>query len=95
MAPYEDPDENYNYVLSCTDCHESHGSPNEWLLRTSVNGKDNITTDRWEGDWWDFCTACHVLTQGTFTYHRDLYAATPKCPACHEHGNAPDLENFF
>ncbi len=95
VAPYEDPDEEYNYVLSCTDCHEPHGSPNEWLLRTSVNGKDNIVTDRWEGDWWNFCTACHVLTGGTDTYHRDLYTAHPKCPACHEHGNDPDLENYF
>jgi len=95
VAPYEDPDENYNYVLCCTDCHEPHGSPNEWLLRTSVNGKDNITTDRWEGDWWDFCTACHVLTGGIYTYHRDLYTVLPRCPACHQHGNDPDLENFF
>ena len=95
MAPYEDPDEDYNYVLSCTDCHEPHGSTNEWLLRTCVNGKDNITME-WAGDWWDFCTACHVLTTPTYTYHAKKWEAySPKCPVCHEHRNDPIHENFF
>jgi hypothetical protein len=94
IAPYTNG-ETYNYVLACTDCHETHGSTNEWLLRTCVNGKDNITMDRWAGDWWDFCTACHVLTGATFTYHRDSAAASPKCPVCHEHRNDPIHEKFF
>jgi len=84
IAPYGS--ETYNYVLACTDCHEPHGSTNEWLLRTCVNGKDNISVN-WPGDWWEFCTACHVLTQQTTMYHQqrpEYY--DPKCPVCHTHG---------
>jgi hypothetical protein len=72
-----------NYVLNCSDCHEPHGSGNEWLLRTTVNGKDNITVPA-AGDWWEFCTACHVLTNGTSMYHRQ--GGYPACPTCHFHG---------
>ena len=93
VPPYGN--DSYNYVLSCTDCHETHGSENEWLLRTSVNGKDNITME-WAGDWWEFCTACHGLTASTTTYHADKWEAySPKCPVCHEHGNDPDMNDFF
>ncbi len=48
------------YVLCCTDCHEPHGSRNEWLLRTEVNGTIvQINTSNPLGYWFDFCTACH------------------------------------
>jgi hypothetical protein len=65
LAPYTN---GYNHVLSCLDCHEPHGSPNPFLLRTCVNGKDGITMsiEVGENDWghlclYDFCTACHVV----------------------------------
>jgi hypothetical protein len=74
------------YVLCCTDCHEPHGSRNEWLLRTEVNGTIvEINEDR---EWWDFCTACHEAPHN--------WSAPPKesqencyggsgLDACHQH----------
>jgi len=92
IAPYTNSSR--NYVLSCTDCHEPHGSENEWLLRTSVNGKDNISVT-FAGDWWEFCTACHVLTNGTTMYHRQRPESYyPGCPVCHEHNEADPNNNF-
>jgi cytochrome c553 len=92
IAPYTNSSR--NYVLSCTDCHEPHGSENEWLLRTSVNGKDNISVT-FAGDWWEFCTACHVLTNGTTMYHRQRPESYyPGCPVCHEHNEANPNNNF-
>jgi hypothetical protein len=89
IAPYDDLDK--NYVLACTDCHEPHGSENEYLLRTCVNGKDNITVltiEEVNGNWWDFCTACHVLTgYATGTFHRKYSSPAPSCPTCHYHSH--------
>ncbi|MBW1743663.1 MAG: hypothetical protein JRJ47_09580 [Deltaproteobacteria bacterium] len=83
-APYSaDGNGNGDYVLSCTDCHEPHGSPNEWVLRTSVNGKDNINWAEQDG-FLQFCTACHWLTPqhdsgtcGTCHYHGSWYDGGP------------------
>jgi hypothetical protein len=86
VEPYGDGGN--NYVLSCTDCHEPHGSENEWLLRTCVNGKDNISVPAsGKGKWWDFCTACHVLTGGTDMYHKPEPTSPNGCPDCHYHGH--------
>jgi hypothetical protein len=57
-SPYDDPSSFGKYVLCCTDCHEPHGSRNEWLLRTEVNGRTGIEINE-AREWWDFCTACH------------------------------------
>lgn len=54
-----------NYVLSCTDCHEPHGSPNEYLLRATVNGTQvNVANGGpiSNGRWYYFCLACHSLS---------------------------------
>ena len=89
LPPYGD--NSRNYVLSCMDCHEPHGSGNEWLLRTCVNGKDNISIPlTGKGKWYDFCTACHVfdpLNPGTNMYHKPEPTSPLGCPDCHEHGH--------
>jgi hypothetical protein len=81
VAPYTNI--NFNYVLSCTDCHEPHGSTNEWLLRTCVNGKDNISVPG-PYRWLDFCTACHTVEE-----HYSPWDSTTNCNqsgVCHQHG---------
>jgi len=97
--PYSQPDA-YNYVLSCTDCHETHGSPNPFLLRTCVNGKDGITVSISSGhtDWnylnfYEFCSACHNIAIGAGTTHgwiTESNKTTTDCMmngACHTHSN--------
>lgn len=76
-APYSN--HNFNYVLSCTDCHEPHGSENEWLLRTCVNGVNNISVPG-PGRYWYFCQACHTLNQHGAPWN-DSYV----CSGCHNH----------
>jgi hypothetical protein len=68
--PYDDSLRG-SYVLSCTDCHEPHGSTNATLLRTTVNGVSGLSTGGpghldSGGKWYDFCSACHDLTDHPF-----------------------------
>jgi nitrate reductase cytochrome c-type subunit len=97
-APYTDGN---SYCLSCTDCHEPHGSPNPFLLRTCVNGKDGISIASFEplfDDWrslalYDFCTACHVVyttdtdprAEGSHREFTSEQAPTWDCAMCHTH----------
>lgn len=87
--PYSQEDKSYNYVLACTDCHEPHGSPNPFLLRTSVNGTDNITvTADQDGElyMYYFCAACHSPDQ---VGHLGVQAPNLNCTengVCHLHG---------
>jgi cytochrome c553 len=50
-----------NYVLSCTDCHEPHGSPNEFLLRKAVNGA-SVGIISGNGLWSEWCANCHSFS---------------------------------
>jgi cytochrome c1 len=79
--PYNDTT---NYVLSCTDCHEPHGSPNEYLLRTSVNGTDNIQIPV-SGYYAEFCAACHYINADHILHTSDNCGGT-----CHNHDSSKD-----
>lgn len=61
--------------VTCTDCHNPHGSLQESLLRGSTVKET--------------CTRCHMEKQGPFVYeHADV---TEKCTNCHRpHGSPND-----
>jgi len=76
-----------DYVLSCLDCHEPHGSPNEFLLRQEVNGVQVNVVHGGPisgGNWCDFCSACHEQPHGG----PNCGGMTLDCSAgCHSHRN--------
>lgn len=79
----------YNHLVNgggCTECHESHGSPNDRLLKQPENGT---------------CLQCHGVPPGHRTRHSGL-GARLACVDCHSeiHGSYdnklfldPDLGN--
>ena len=88
--------ENTNYVLSCLDCHEPHGSQNMMLLREEVNGT-HVGAVQWErgGNGYntsmEFCQACHTnMGSGTPDGKHLVYGWTTwpgvGCGVCHFHG---------
>ena len=50
------------YVLSCTDCHEPHGSPNLYLIRVEINGDvlGQTITDFSGKSMGYICRRCHT-----------------------------------
>jgi hypothetical protein len=84
-------DTSTNFILSCLDCHEPHGSQQtngEFLLRTTVNGTAT-SIGSGGGRWLNFCTACHTMTGAvTGGPNHGALAATNDCSAatCHGHG---------
>jgi len=85
--------ESTNYVLSCLDCHEPHGSENEFLLRPEING-NQIPTITTAQRWWYVCSACHQNLRdypnpGDWTKHFGgilQIGPTNSCAGCHYHG---------
>ncbi|MCK4788826.1 MAG: hypothetical protein KAV87_34105 [Desulfobacteraceae bacterium] len=77
IRPPYDVNATANYVLSCLDCHEPHGSYSyKYLIRKEVNGDiTNVTADT-RDDWKTLCLRCH---------YRDHTAKS--CSHCHYHGS--------
>jgi hypothetical protein len=81
-----------NYVLSCLDCHEPHGSPNAFLLRQEVNGTNvNILNGGpINRNWCYFCSACHSQGNGHGAIPgnpSNPCGGMTSCDSCHRHGN--------
>jgi hypothetical protein len=88
-----------NYILSCTDCHEPHGSPNEFLLRKTINGTQ-VNTINNSGRWYRWCQACHFVDTLPPPSHLPVVDAQFNCfqgGACHRHcnGTACSSNNLF
>lgn len=92
-----------NFVLSCLDCHESHGSPNTMMLRRRINGEELegivISTDTMSY----VCKRCHnddlAAVAGTgeadrweYVHHgvADAPYAKSGCAGCHGGGSPTD-----
>ncbi|MFH1216862.1 MAG: cytochrome c3 family protein [Pseudomonadota bacterium] len=64
ITPYADAKLG-QYVLACTDCHEGHGSSNQFLVRKAVN-KVGVTIPGGRGKWEPLCDSCHTASTGAF-----------------------------
>ncbi|MEJ2201564.1 MAG: cytochrome c3 family protein [Desulfuromonadaceae bacterium] len=78
-----------NFVLSCLDCHEAHGSENSMLLRRRING-ENLEGVLSSTDAMSYaCKRCHLddlaAAAGTMTADRGEYVP-------HKSSGAPDVQ---
>ncbi len=75
--------------LKCEACHDAHGSPNPYHLKTSVTSKDGTKNKTGlvampvSGGGYDFryfCNACHTATQ-----MGNSQPSPTNCASCHSH----------
>ena len=85
-VPYSDS-ANSNYVLSCLDCHEPHGTKKRFhLIRRMINGQGvaEVARDSYGNcnvnDWLPICERCHWVN----------HANNVSCSTCHFHGAKDD-----
>ncbi len=98
-APYEGLTRCGQYVLACTDCHEPHGSPNNFLVRKQVNNGMVTVINNGTGpgpdsnnnkEWVWLCGKCHTyLNSGDLHTHPsnlDGNEISLECTICHTPG---------
>jgi predicted CXXCH cytochrome family protein len=97
-APYDGINKCGEYVLSCTDCHEPHGSTNNYLVRKEVNngtvtvtqyGAGNGSDGRPNKEWMYLCDRCHTYLSSDVlpdTHHQAFIISQIGCTTCHPHG---------
>ncbi|MDP2106637.1 MAG: cytochrome c3 family protein, partial [Desulfobulbaceae bacterium] len=99
LPPYSDTKLG-DYVLSCLDCHEPHGSANAFLLRPEVNGVAEVAIITEYGDangpagpgptqcnkeWTTLCARCHTrLSPGNDGFHLHQNPAGSCTAVCHQ-----------
>lgn len=98
LPPYDIPASGTDFVLSCLDCHEAHGSENVMLLRRRANGSDLTAaiTSLDTIDWGLLCLKCHeddvaagisLATSNKWEYVHHLVSDAPyaqiQCNKCH------------
>jgi len=100
-----------NYILSCLDCHEPHGSRLPFLLREQVNYRIvNILDYRvahpttWDvsmqNNWFEFCAACHKYRVNDVNHRRLYLDGDPNIDATRyrnssDTGVGPTASNLF
>jgi hypothetical protein len=100
LPPYDGLTQCGTYVLSCTDCHEPHGSPNNFLVRKQVNsgpvtvvngGLDVFPSlpdprSRSNLEWISLCGKCHAnLGIGGNHVHPTVILGEASCSFSHCH----------
>ncbi|MBW1966865.1 MAG: hypothetical protein JRI48_05665 [Deltaproteobacteria bacterium] len=77
IKPPYDVNTTANYVLSCLDCHEPHGSYSyKYLIRKEVDGNATDVTADTHDDWKTLCLCCHYREH-----------SGKSCSECHYHGS--------
>lgn len=96
---------NSNFVLSCLDCHEPHGSQNIMLIRRRVNGGNlGGAVSSSSNTLGYLCTRCHkddadagtgLLNEWEFVHHNSGDAPYPNpnhCGHCHSMGGMDGMD---
>ncbi len=76
-----------NLYVSCTDCHEPHGSVNAFLIRTKVNGVKGVRVGS-DGKFFSLCSKCHYIANpwpGGYPHGSPGDMSERTCIQCHNH----------